>query len=67
MNSIAIGFIVFAFCFGGALLGMFLSTRLPEQHLSAESKNIANLGDGAGRDDDRSGSWSAGRFGQELL
>jgi len=27
MNSIAIGFIVFARCFGGALFGMFLSTR----------------------------------------
>ena len=35
MNSIAIGFIVFACCFGAALFGMFLSTRLPEQHLSA--------------------------------
>jgi hypothetical protein len=46
MNSIAIGFIVFACCFGGALFGMFLSTRLPQQHLSAESKNIVNLGMG---------------------
>ena len=46
MNSIAIGFIVFACCFGGALFGMFLSTRLPEQHLSGDSKNIVNLGMG---------------------
>ena len=46
MNSIAIGLIVFACCFGGALFGMFLSTRLPEQHLRAESKNIVNLGMG---------------------
>jgi hypothetical protein len=46
MNSIAIGFIVFACCFGGALLGMFLSTRLPQRHLSAESKNIVTLGMG---------------------
>ena len=46
MNSIAIGCIVFACCFGGALFGMFLSTRLPQQHLSAESKNIVNLGMG---------------------
>jgi hypothetical protein len=46
MNSIAIGFIVFACCFGGALFGMFLCTRLPEQHLSGDSKNIVNLGMG---------------------
>jgi hypothetical protein len=46
MNSIAIGFIVFACCFGGALFGMFLSTRLPEQHLSGDSKSIVNLGMG---------------------
>jgi hypothetical protein len=46
MNSIVIGFIVFACCFGGALFGMFLSTRLPEQHLSGDSKNIVNLGMG---------------------
>jgi hypothetical protein len=46
MNSIAICLMVFACCFGGALFGMFLSTRLPEQHLSAESKNIVNLGMG---------------------
>jgi hypothetical protein len=46
MTSVAIGFIVFACCFGGALFGMFLSTRLPEQHLSGDSKNIVNLGMG---------------------
>jgi hypothetical protein len=46
MNSIFMGLIVFACCFGGALFGMFLSTRLPEQHLSGDSKNIVNLGMG---------------------
>jgi hypothetical protein len=46
MNSIVIGLIVFACCFAAALFGMFLSTRLPEQHLSGESKNIVNLGMG---------------------
>jgi len=46
MNSIAIGLIVFACCFGGALFGMFLSTRLPEQHLSGDSKNVVNMGMG---------------------
>ena len=46
MNSIAIGFIVFACVFGGALFGMFLSARLPERHLSGDSKDIVRLGMG---------------------
>jgi hypothetical protein len=36
----------FACCFGGALFGMFLSTRLPEQHLSGDSENVVNMGMG---------------------
>jgi hypothetical protein len=46
MNSIAIGLIVFACVFGGALFGMFLRARLPEQHLSGDSKDIVRLGMG---------------------
>src|SRR6266404_610656 len=46
MNSIAIGLIVFACVFGGALFGMFLRARLPEQHLSADSKDTVRLGMG---------------------
>ena len=40
MTSIAISLIVFACVFGGALLGLFLRTVLPEHHLSRESKDL---------------------------
>jgi hypothetical protein len=38
--------IVFACTFGGAALGMFLRTVLPEPHLSADSKDVVKLGTG---------------------
>ena len=40
------GWIVFACVFGGALLGMFLRTALPEHHLSTDSKDVVKLGMG---------------------
>ena len=43
VSSIAIGLIVFVCVFGGALLGLFLRTVLPEQHLSEESKDVVKL------------------------
>lgn len=46
MNPIATSALVFAFVFGGALLGMWLRTRLPEHHLSNESKDVVKLGVG---------------------
>jgi hypothetical protein len=46
MNVIAIRLIVFAFVFGGALFGMFLRAVLPEQHLSADTKDTVRLGTG---------------------
>ena len=46
MNSIAIRLIVFACVFGGALFGMFLRHVLPENHLSADSKDTVRLGIG---------------------
>ena len=46
MNAITIRFIVFACVFGAALFGMFLRTVLPEQHLSADSKDTVRLGMG---------------------
>ncbi|HZX14538.1 MAG TPA: hypothetical protein VFF49_09100 [Thermodesulfobacteriota bacterium] len=46
MSQIAIGWIVFACVFGGALIGMYLRHFLPEHHLIAESKDIVNLGMG---------------------
>ncbi len=46
MNYIAIRLIVFACVFGSALFGMFLRGVLPEQHLSADSKDTVRLGMG---------------------
>src|SRR5262245_32164526 len=46
MSPLAISAIVFACIFGGALLGMWLRTVLPEHHLSAESKDIVKVGMG---------------------
>ena len=46
MNFIAIRLIVLVCIFGAALLGMFLRGVLPEQHLSADSKDTVRLGTG---------------------
>ena len=46
MSSITISFIVFACVFGGALLVILLRAVLPQNHLSAESKDIVKLGMG---------------------
>ena len=46
MNSIAISLIVFAFVFGGAMLGIFLRAVLPQNHLSDASKDVVKLGMG---------------------
>ncbi len=43
MNAMAIGGVVFAVVFGGALLGMYLRSILPEHHLSADSKDIIRI------------------------
>src|SRR5947208_13054596 len=42
----AIGWIVFACVFGGALLGMLLRSVLPEHHLTQDSKDVVKLGMG---------------------
>ncbi len=43
MGSTAIALIVFAGVFGGALLGMFLRTVMPEHHLSDDSKDVVKV------------------------
>ena len=43
MSPAAIAFVVLACVFGGALLGMLLSTVLPEHHLSEASKDVVML------------------------
>src|SRR5499425_1520664 len=46
LAAVAVSLIVFACVFGGALLGILLHAVLPENHLSAESKDIVKLGMG---------------------
>jgi len=46
MSASAIGGIVFAVVFGGALLGMRIRAIVPEDHLSHESRDVIKLGMG---------------------
>jgi hypothetical protein len=46
MSSTVISLIVFAFVFGGALLGMYLRAVLPQRHLEDSSKDVVKLGMG---------------------
>ena len=46
MSPLAISLVAFVCVFGGTLLGMFLRTRLPEHHVSDESKDAVKLGIG---------------------
>lgn len=46
MSAMAIGGIVFAVVFGGALLGIAVRAALPDHHLSADTKDIVKLATG---------------------
>jgi hypothetical protein len=46
MSSISASLIVFAFVFGGAMLGMYLRSVLPKHHFEQESKDQVKLGMG---------------------
>jgi hypothetical protein len=46
MNPTKIGVITFACAFGGVLLGAWLRTALPKDHLDADSKDVIKLGIG---------------------
>ena len=46
MSPLAIGGIVFAAVFAGALLGTLVRAVVPEHHLSSESKDVIKLGMG---------------------
>ena len=46
MGTVTTSLITLAALFGGALFGMFLHSRLPEDHLNEDSKRIVNLGAG---------------------
>jgi hypothetical protein len=43
MSAMAIAWAVFACVFGGALLGMFLRSALPEKHLSGDTKDVVKV------------------------
>ncbi|SDI56045.1 hypothetical protein [Paraburkholderia phenazinium] len=43
MNHVVVAFIVFTCVFGSALLGLYLRTLLPEQHLGEESIGVVKL------------------------
>jgi hypothetical protein len=43
MSSVAVGAIVFVSTFGGAMIGMYASSRLPDQHLSPASTAVVRL------------------------
>lgn len=43
MSPMAVSWIVFGCTFGGALLGRYLRTVLPEHHLNDESKDLVKL------------------------
>ena len=46
MSATVVSVIVFACVMGGALLGTFVRSSLPEHHLNSESKDIIKLGTG---------------------
>jgi hypothetical protein len=46
VNPVEVSAIIFLFIFGGAMLGMWLRTVLPEHHLDAETKDLVKLGVG---------------------
>ena len=44
MSAITIRVVVFACVFGGALLGIFIHSLLPDEHLDSDSKEAVRLG-----------------------
>ena len=44
MSPVTISVVVFACVFGGGLLGMFIHSRLPNEHLDSDSKEAVRLG-----------------------
>jgi Protein of unknown function (DUF4239) len=44
LSAIAIGLVVFALVFGSAMLAMFVHSKLPDDHLTSDSKDVVKLG-----------------------
>jgi hypothetical protein len=46
VSSVIVSAVVLAWVFGGALLGLALRSRVPEHHLTADSRDVVKLGIG---------------------
>ena len=46
MSSFAVSLVVFAIVFSGAMFGMILRAKLPENHLTSDSKDVVKIGMG---------------------
>src|SRR4030095_10323580 len=46
VSAFAVALVLFVCIFGGALLGEFLRTKLPKDHLQEDSKDVVKLGMG---------------------
>jgi hypothetical protein len=46
MSPLLMSVFVFACVFGGAIVGIFLRSKLPQQHLSGATKDVVRLGTG---------------------
>jgi Protein of unknown function (DUF4239) len=44
LSAIAIGLVVFALVYGSSLLAMFVHSKLPDDHLTSDSKDVVKLG-----------------------
>jgi hypothetical protein len=44
VSAIAIGLVVFALVYASALLAMFVHSKLPDEHLTSDSKDVVKLG-----------------------
>jgi hypothetical protein len=44
LHSVVVGILVFAFTFGGALVGMTIGPRLPSAHVQNETRRVVKLG-----------------------
>src|SRR5262245_3921298 len=67
MDSMVVGGVTFACTFGGALLGMWLRTVLPEAHISGDSRDVIEARHRVAGDHLRPGARLADRLGEELV
>ena len=44
MNSLLVSLVVFVCVFGGAMMGLYLRIKLPQPHLSGDSRDAVKIG-----------------------